>query len=56
MPVEFLPSYSKSSEHLKGTDVDLIERVKAEILKVYGKQLAEVGIDAKAIGTEGRRQ
>ncbi len=54
MPESELPSY-KAREHLKGTDAALVERVKAEVLAVYGKKLAGMGITPKHVLMEGRR-
>lgn len=54
VPKSELPSY-KPKEHLKGVDAALVERVKAEVVNAYGKDLAAIHLYNKDILIEGRR-
>jgi hypothetical protein len=49
------PTYDTPSQHLKGSDAELLNRVLAETWHVYGTQLHEAGLDTGKYSTEARR-
>jgi hypothetical protein len=55
VPESLRPAYAKPNEHLKGSDAEIVERVKAEVWKVHGDALTQLGIDLKNLTIEGRR-
>ncbi|KAL4519633.1 hypothetical protein Ndes2437A_g07815 [Nannochloris sp. 'desiccata'] len=49
-----LPTYDKTSTHLKDADKDNLEKASEEYFKVYGEKIAELGLDKKKFWQECR--
>ena len=55
IPEEERQTYSKPREHIKGSDVALLERVADEFHAVHGGALAALGIDLPKIKSFSRQ-
>ena len=55
IPEEERQTYSKSREHIKGSDAALLERVAGEFYAVHGRALAPLGIDLPKIKSFSRQ-
>jgi len=49
-----LPTYEKTSTHLKDADKDNLDKASEEYFKVYGEKIAELGLDKKKFWQECR--